>query len=105
MKLIHTEIHSDLHRQTYWGSIHFENDDGSQKTKVLFSASYEFIWDFSNALTVEGVKLDEWNKELIQKWREMGDNIYEKLIHYDVYANTEEGMQNGLEFLKNEATS
>lgn len=105
LKLTHTEIHSDLDRQTYWGRIHFENDDGSQKTKVLFSASFEFIWDFSNALTIEGVKLDEWNKELIQKWRETGDSIFAKPIHYDVYANTEEGMRKGLEFLNNETAS
>ena len=46
-----------------------------------------------------------WLEEIINKWRKLGDDIFNQDVHYDVYATTKEGEANGLDFLLEKSKS
>jgi len=98
-------LHEEFSRDNYWARIHFESNDKSKKTVVLICASSEYLWDLFRAKKVSEVKLDEWHKQIIKKWENRGENIFNKPVQYDVYANTDEGKINGLDFLKKDIKS
>ena len=97
-------MHEDSNRDNYWSRIYFESYDQQKKSVVLICASREYLWDIFRARNFEEVKLEQWFKNVIKKWESLGEEIFKKEIHYDVYAETPEGEINGLEFLEKEIT-
>jgi len=102
MKIEKEMLRDDFHRDTYWSRIHFESDDGTKRSTVLFCASHEYLWDLFRARKFEEVQLNRWHESVIKKWEKVGDKVFKKAVHYDVYSNTNEGKVNGFDFLKNE---
>ncbi len=100
MKVIKGKINEDFDRDVYWTRIIFESDDGNCRTKVLASVSWEYLLDSNHVAEVTDVHRTHWIESVMNTWKSKGDSIFAKKIHYDVYANTDEGKKNGLEFLK-----
>ena len=100
MEIIKGIIKEDFDRDVYWTRIIFESEDRSRRTKVLASASWEYLLDSNRISEVKNIHLEQWMESVVNKWESQGDSIFAKMVHYDVYANTDEGRLNGLEFLK-----
>jgi len=70
--------------------------------KVLACASHEYLFDLyklpgDQQLSTE--QTDIWQESVITKWSKLGNELFLKDTHYDVYANTPEGEANGIDFL------
>ena len=105
MKIEKEDIQYEFHRGLYWTRIFFTSDDGVKKTKVFTCASMEYLSDFYRI--VSGDKLnqddfDDWLSNIVKKWSILGEEIFNQDVHYDVYANTQEGEANGIDFLVKE---
>jgi len=102
MKIIKEKIREDFKRDIYWTRIHFESEDKKNKSTLIVCASWEYILDINRINDVRDFHLNNWLKDVIKKWESLGGDIFNRPIYYDVYANTDEGRENGLEFLKKE---
>lgn len=102
MKIDKKSLREDFSRDTYWTRIHFESDDQKKRSTVLICASQEYLEDFFHVRELDKIQLDQWLQNIIKKWESLDDKIFEKEIHYDVYANTPEGVANGSKFLQEE---
>lgn len=102
MRITQESLHEESSRMTYWSRIHFESDDGLCRSTVLFCSSHEYLWDLFRAHDKNEVKFDEWQKAVVQKWKNLGEAIFAAPVHYDVYVNSDDGKVNGLKFLKEE---
>ncbi|MCJ7507977.1 MAG: hypothetical protein MUO85_04510 [candidate division Zixibacteria bacterium] len=100
MKITREKIKKDSNRDVFWTKIIFESKEGGRRSKVLASASWEYIIDKNRISEVRDIHLEQWIESVINKWESKGDSIFDKKVHYDVYANTNEGKVSGLEFLK-----
>jgi len=102
MKTEVEKLREEFRRDTYWTRINISSDDDSKKTTVLVCASHEYLWDLFEAREIEQVKFDVWLDKVVKKWEAMKEEVFNAPVHYDVYANTKEGMENGDKFLKEE---
>lgn len=103
MKVTKGQLRNHFSRDTYWSRIHFDSDDG-QHSVVLISASAEYFWNLFKTRDFKEDDLEKWYATIIEKWQKYGEKVFEKPVHYDVYATTAVGKENGYEFLKNEIT-
>ena len=99
------EIRENIERDLYWTRIYFESEDKKRMSKVVTCASWEYILDSNRINVVKDIHLNQWAEKVIKKWKSLGSEIFRKRIHYDVYANTDEGKTNGLAFLKEKDVS
>lgn len=102
MKIEKQELREDFSRDTYWTRIYFSSDDEKRRSVILVCASEEYLEDLFKVNKLTKIQLEEWLKKVIEKWEGLGENVLNKKVHYDVYANTPDGEQNGLVFLINE---
>ena len=100
MKIQAGTIHEEFSRDTYWARIRFESDDGSKKSTVITCASHEYLWDKLGVRDLSKEDLKGWLNAVVEKWKNKGDSILKEAVHFDIYANTEEGIENGLIFLR-----
>jgi len=100
MKIISGEIKEDSLRDCYWKRVHFKSDDESQKTTLLICASEEYIFSLFNTTEPEEIKIKQWFEKIVENWKSRKDEIFNKEVYYDPYANTPEGIENILTFLK-----
>ena len=105
MKIEKEKIREEFKRDTYWTRIHFESDDGKRKATVLTCASWEYLLDTNRVNKLRAEHLNQWLDFVVKKWTSRGDDIFTQEIYYDVYTNTEEGKENGLQFLKEEVSA
>lgn len=102
MKIIKGAIKEDFNRDLYWARIVFLCNDETKKTSVLVCASEEYLMDLYKLAGTKKLGQEHFNKWLdivIAKWSELNDKLFEKDVHYDVYANTQEGEANGIDYL------
>jgi len=102
METIKGKIIEDLDRDLYWTRVVFLNDKEDIKTQVLACASLEYLEDLyriGNNIKLTEANLAEWLDGIIKKWSSLNKDLFNQDIHYDVYANTQEGEANGLDFL------
>lgn len=93
-------------RDLYWARITFMADDGERSSIVLAAASLEYLQDsveFAASGAIDHEILDQWLESVADKWDMLGNEIFDKDVHFDVYANTPEGEANGLSFLLTKA--
>ncbi len=100
MKFKEQNLKNDFSRDIYWTQIYVFSDDEKLVSRILICASYEFFCNLLKKTTFNENELENWKKEIVKKWVDKGDNLLDKDIHYDVYSTTEEGEDNGLNFLK-----
>jgi len=93
-------IRENFERDLYWTRIYFESVNRKHMSTVVTCASWEYIIDTNRINEVKDLHLNQWIEKVIKKWKSLGNEIFKKKIHYDVYASTAEGKINGLEFLK-----
>jgi len=108
MKTIKGALKEDTSRDLYWTRIIFLNDDESKKSQVFVCSSLEYFEDLFRVSGTEHLspeQINEWLKEVIEKWSSLGEDIFKQDVHYDVYANTSEGEANGLDYLLTKAQS
>lgn len=103
MKVTIGELHEDFSRDTYWARVFLESDDGRKRTTLLTCASHEYLWDLfkSNKFTMDDVR-DVWLKKVIDRCISAGDSTFNTKVLRYVYAMTDEGRENGMEFLERE---
>ena len=102
MKIIKGKIIEDFDRDLYWTRVVFLSKDESKKTQVLACASLEYLEDLyriGNGTKLTESHLAGWLDNVIKKWSSLNLEFFNQDIHYDVYANTQEGEANGLDFL------
>jgi len=102
MKIIKGKIIEDVDRDLYWTRIVFLSEDESKKTQIFACASLEYLEDLYQIGNETGLAehhLKTWLNNVIEKWSSLGINLFDQDIHYAVYANTDEGEANGLDFL------
>jgi len=92
------KVREDFARDTYWFKMRYI--DENRKAVILVCASWEYLSDYYKVTSLKVKHLDDWRMRTILIWQKKNNTIFGKKIHYDVYANTEEGKRNGLEFLK-----
>ncbi len=100
MKIQVGNIHEEFSRDTYWARIRFESDDSSKQSTVITCASHEYLWDKLGVRDLSKEDLEKWLNAVVEKWKAKEDSIFKEMVYFDVYANTEEGIENGLIFLK-----
>lgn len=102
MNLKKTEMREDTSRDLFWTQIIFSSDDGSRESRVLVAASREYFaqsYELSTGGDLTSDVFNTWLDSVISKWLKLGDEVLNKSTHYDVYATTESGEANGLDFL------
>ncbi len=98
MEIKKGNINEDPSRDLYWVSIVVVNDD--LKTKILACASDEYLFEKYKTQNLTQEIKDNWvDNVVIEKWKKLGNTLFEQDIHYDVYALTQEGEANGFDFL------
>ena len=102
MEINKGKIHEEFDRDTYWTRIYFESEDKKYKSTVLACASWEYFMDTNRVNEITKRHLEEWREKVIKEYESLGDKIFDKKVHYGVYAQTPEGKINGLEFLQKE---
>lgn len=102
MKITREEVREEFGRDLYWTRVVFSSDDDSRKTGILTCVSQEYLNDYFKMPWDEKNKkeyLDNWLSAVEKKWLELGEDIFNQDIHYDVYWATPEGEANGIDFL------
>ena len=102
MKIKRDKLHEEFDRDLYWTIIIFFSDDESQKTRIFICSSQEYLDDYYKIAADKNLSqqnIEDWLNKVIEKWSTLGEEIFNQDSHYDVYANTEEGEANGLDFL------
>ena len=102
MKFELGKIHEDFSRAIYWTRIIFSSEDDKKVSRVLVCSSEEYLDDLyrlsgSERLTQE--HFSQWLSSVVDKWLKLGEEIFKQDVHYDVYANTQEGEANGFNYL------
>lgn len=95
MNVINTKITEVPERELYWTRIIFTERD--RKSVVYTSCSKEYLEANYKEKTKES--LSNWQETVIKKWKALGKVIFDQGIHFDIYAQTNEGEANGLDFL------
>lgn len=90
MKVTIVEKGKDDNTKTRWARIHIESDDSKKKTTILVGASGQYCRDNFNE-TKEENSFEYWVKNVANKWGNLGDKIFEKDVHYDIYAKDVNG--------------
>jgi len=85
-------LHKEFHNGTYWARVYFKLKD--RESKLLICGSEEYFND-------NDIKPEVWYQNVVEKWKAFGDKIFKKEVHYDVYAISDKGKINGLDFLQN----
>ena len=103
MDLIQEDIQYEFLRMTYWVRVHLKSEN--RQSVVLVCASKNYISDYFH-LTAPIQEIDKkaWMKKILKDLEQKGESLLEKDVNYKVYAMTDEGYKNGLEFLQNEVT-
>src|SRR3989338_6440798 len=101
MKVTPEKLREEFDRDTYWARIHFVSDE-QKESAVLVCASHEYFWDIFKTKDYTEEMLKKWYESVVSKWKNTGEKIFEKPVHYDVYATSQLGIQNGIDFLENE---
>ena len=102
MKTITEKVNKAFDRDLCWTRLIFSNNNETKKTQVLTCASLKYIKDLNQ---IGGDKhlgkeqLKSWLNDVIKKWTDLGADLFNQDIHYDVYAKTKKGETNGLDFL------
>ena len=94
-------VKEEFSRDTYWTRVHLQADH-DRDTSVLVCASLEFLWNQYGKREFTQEFLAQWAATVADQWKARGETLLDKPVHYAVYAVTEEGEMNGLEFLKKE---
>ncbi len=85
---------------TLWTRIYAESDDGKKKATILVGASRQYRLYYPGVKTIEDFPFDKWIEDVVDKWKNLGDKIFEEMMHYDVYANNIDGEDNVRKFLR-----
>lgn len=99
MKILKGTIQEDFSRDIYWVKIIILSDADDRKSKILACLTQEYLDDLTNNNTEVATALNVWLGEVIKKWQKIGDQIFDQDVHYDVYASSQNGEANGLDFL------
>ena len=104
MNLIQEDIHYEVERMTYWVRVH-ATFEGDRQSLILVCASKNYISDyFKLTNSIKEIDKKNWMKKVLSDLEKEGEILLNNDVNYRVYAFTEEGLKNGLEFLKNEIT-
>jgi len=105
MKIETQKIKEDFERDLYWGRIYFSSEDGSKQSKVLLCASTEYLQQIFKKDVFDESDFAVLIKDVLNKWSQLNEDIFNQDIHYDIYATTKEGEANGLDFLLEKSKS
>lgn len=103
MEFIQEDVHYEAIRMTYWVRIHVKSEN--KQSVVLVCASQNYISDlFKLNNPIEETDKKAWIQKVLADLKEEGEALLNHDVNYKVYAYSDEGHKNGLEFLMNEVT-
>lgn len=94
------KIREDFIRDLYWTKIVFRSDDKKKESAVFACVSWEYICDTNRTNKIRDKFLSKWLNDIIKKKEKLGNKIFEKKVHFEINAVTNEGKLNALKFLK-----
>ncbi len=97
-------IQKEFSRDMYWTRVYFESEISSKKNTLLLCVSHEYLWDKLGIRDLTNQNVENWVDGVIEDWIAQGESIFDQTTHLKVYATSEEGEKNGLEFLRTEVT-
>lgn len=97
---LHPEYHYNVSRLIHWWRIYY--GDPAKPNVLLVCASKSYLDCLLKCDSLE-TDLDEWVEKAVEEWEQ--ENTISETVHYLVFANTDEGVKNGIFFLKNEISS
>ena len=92
------KVKEEFSRDTYWTRIRLHA--GDKKTSVLVCASLEYLWNRQGTRHFTVEQLTQFMQYIGNQWQKKGDGVFASPVHYDVYAVTDEGRENGQQFLR-----
>jgi hypothetical protein len=101
MQIVKSTIKSDSSRDNYWARILLKSSENKQ-TFLFVCASHEYIENSLKTNEVSATKVNELIDDVIVEWQSKGNSIFNKPFHLEVRAVTQNGYENGIQFLKNE---
>ncbi|MFH1193512.1 MAG: nucleotide exchange factor GrpE [bacterium] len=105
MKIEYSPINTDHGRDLYSGRIDFISDD-EKKVRIFICVSYEYLSQKLSLGDISEDNISKWMKdEPTKKWEKMGTALFGQDLYYDIYAISEKGKENGLEYLINKTMS
>jgi hypothetical protein len=105
MKVIARDITNDFHRDTYWTKLSVSSDDDTETTAVYICASFEYISHKFGKIKIAEEDVNKWLSEVIDVWSKKDRDIFSEPTHFETYATTTEGKENGYLYLKNEVAN
>ncbi len=104
MKVEIEDAKEEFARDTYWARIHLSVED-KRSTSILVCVSLEYLWNLKGTKDFDVAQVNEWMREVANAWQSKGDTVFSTPVHYDVYALTDEGKVNGLDFLQTKVSA
>lgn len=102
MLIVTQKIENDFHRDSHWTRIYLKSDDNQKQSVVLICASHEFLEDELKTNIYTQEQLTNWFEGVAANWSSKGESVFDKSVHYVVYAMSDEGYKNGEAFLRSE---
>jgi hypothetical protein len=99
MKIKFGKVKEDFSRDTFWSHISIKSEE-NKYTDIYTCASFEYLSGVFKTMEIDNKNLLQWQNKVAERWQLQGDMIFKNPVHYDVYAVTREGVENGLEFLR-----
>jgi len=92
----------NTNRMLYWAE--FKMDSGEKSTLILAAVSYEYFEDtYQKKMNDENIFY--WLDIVKEKWKsnykDLGDEVFDYPIHYDIYSNTKDADARIMDFLAN----
>ena len=97
MNITFGDIEHDFGRDLYYTKIDISSEDNTEGTTILAAASNEYIEDNFKTNNLK----DTWGVAVANKWQSIGNELFRRKLHFDVYTNTgdEAAESNGLDYL------
>lgn len=99
MKIVKGKVNNEFSRDLYWGKLIFSSED--KVSTVFYCVSSEYYWNQFYTRDYNQEMFNKWLDKVVAKWEKLDEKIFEKNAYFDIYAVSEVGKVNALEFLKN----
>lgn len=96
------KINDHFNRDIWWGKVTVTSDDNLRETEVFVCVSEEYLMENFNTKDLNKDQISLWFKDVCDIYKNANESIFDNKYNSVVYATTEDGKENGYDFLKNE---
>lgn len=100
MHTVMTQLHRDFSRDNYWTKVELVSDKQNRKTNIMLCASYEYLSQYLKTEDLNDQVVGTWIGTVVEDIQKKGEVLFDEPNHLEVRAITQDGYQNGIDFLK-----